>query len=138
MATTFDGVDRLMQAGVDGSVFPGAVLWVAANGRTLFHKAYGWADLFTARPMTVDTVFDLASLTKPLATALAVMHLVQIDRIDLDQPLCDFWPRMVVEKKTITVRKLLSHTSGWPHGGRISCACGSCRSSGDWPWCVDG
>lgn len=112
MSPAFDAVDRLMQAAVEQSVFPGAVLWVAADGRSVLHKAYGWANLFTPRPMTVDTVFDLASLTKPLATALAAMHLVQQEALDLDQSLCEQWPRLGVEKKSITVRKLLSHTSG--------------------------
>lgn len=112
MSLAFDGVDRLMQAAVDQSVFPGAVLWVARDGRCVIHKAYGWADLFRPRPMTVDTVFDLASLTKPLATALAVMHLVQQEAVDLDQSLCEFWTRLPAEKKSITIRKLLSHTSG--------------------------
>lgn len=112
MSSVFDVVDRLMQAAVDQSVFPGAVLWVAQGGRPVIHEAYGRADLFRPRPMTVDTVFDLASLTKPLATALAVMHLVQQEVVDLDQSLCEFWARLPAEKKSITIRKLLCHTSG--------------------------
>ena len=55
----------------------GAVLLVARNGVIEFHEAYGWRNLFTRQVVTTDTVFDLASLTKPLATAVAVMLLVQ-------------------------------------------------------------
>ena len=112
MASDFDGVDRLMQAAVEQLVFPGAVLWVSSNGQNVIHKAYGWANLFAPRPMTTHTVFDLASLTKPLATALAVMHLLQQGRVDLDQSLCELWPRLGSDKKSITLRKLLSHSSG--------------------------
>ena len=112
--STFDIVDRLMQAGADEGVFPGAVLWISQQGRLVWHKAYGWADLFARTPASVETVFDLASLTKPLATTLAVMRLVQQGAMDLDQPLSEQWSRWSVEKPPISLRKLLCHTSGLP------------------------
>ena len=53
-------------------------LLVAAGARAVFHQGYGFADLATRRPVTLDTVFDLASLTKPLATTLAVARLSEV------------------------------------------------------------
>ena len=67
-------VDVLMRQAVSDGVFPGAVLLVSRGGSIVCHNAYGFADLFARRSMTTETVFDLASLTKPLATELAVMR----------------------------------------------------------------
>ncbi len=109
-------VRRCMQEGVDEAVFPGAVLLVAERGETLFLEAFGYACLRpTRKAMTEETVFDLASLTKPLATTLSIMVLVEAGKIRPDQPLgdliADFSP---TEKRNVTLRRLLSHTSGLP------------------------
>ena len=112
---TFHKVDHLMKEAVDRYVFPGGVLLVAIRGSVVFQRAYGWADLFSRRQMTGDTVFDLASLTKPLATTLAAMRLVQRGDLELDLPCQRYWPRLFrAEKASITARHLLSHSSGLP------------------------
>ena len=68
--------ESMINEGVDVMFgFPGGVLLVAKENVILFHKAYGYANLYTKQPMTRDTIFDLASLTKPLATTLASTHL---------------------------------------------------------------
>ncbi|MGD9331317.1 MAG: serine hydrolase domain-containing protein [Desulfobacterales bacterium] len=108
-------VHQLMQQALDEGVFPGAVLLVAREGNILLHRAWGTADLFSARPVGLDTVFDLASLTKPLATALAVMRLVETGRLVLDTPMAAILPTISArDKARVTVRHLLSHCSGWP------------------------
>ncbi|MFZ1985395.1 MAG: serine hydrolase domain-containing protein [Desulfatitalea sp.] len=115
MKSDFSYVDHLMKEGVERGIFPGAVLLAAARGAVVWHQAYGMADLFNNRPMHCDTVFDLASLTKPLATTLAVMLLVQQGRLVLDRPCYDYWPRFLGNgKERISIRHLLSHTSGLP------------------------
>lgn len=111
----FDAVDRIMRQGVHDRVFPGAVLRVFVKGAWVFQQAYGMADLFQRRSMTLDTVFDLASLTKPLATTLAAMVLVQQGRLELDRPCAEIFPRFSTSgKECITPRHLLSHCSGLP------------------------
>ncbi|MBN1841667.1 MAG: serine hydrolase [Deltaproteobacteria bacterium] len=108
-------VKDLMKRGVDEGVFPGAALLVAREGSILFLEAFGRARLLPERPMTTDTVFDLASLTKPLATAVSVMLLVQQGRVDLDQPLGTTVAEFSdTDKKDISIRQLLAHTSGLP------------------------
>ena len=82
-----NNVNNLMQQAVTNKVFPGAVLLVCRKSSVVFHRAYGVADLFTRRAMTTGTVFDLASLTKPLTTTLAVMMLIQQNRLGLEQHL---------------------------------------------------
>jgi CubicO group peptidase (beta-lactamase class C family) len=109
-----DPVDDLMKKGLREHVFPGAVLLVGKGDDELFLQAYGKADLFSNRPMTPETVFDLASLTKPLATALAIAKLVDRGRIALDRPAADWLPELSGDKAAITVRQLLCHRSGLP------------------------
>jgi len=108
-------IRELMQRGVQNGVFPGGVLLVAKEGRVIFLEAFGLARLTPERSMTTGTVFDLASLTKPLATTVALMLLIQQDRLNLDETLESAIPDFSgTNKKQITIRQLLSHTSGLP------------------------
>ncbi|PIP38386.1 MAG: serine hydrolase [Desulfobacterales bacterium CG23_combo_of_CG06-09_8_20_14_all_51_8] len=107
--------DRLMHAAVAENIFPGAHLLVSHAGNIVFDKAYGRANIYTGEAVTRDTVFDLASLTKPLATTLAVMILTQEGRICLDQTLAAIIPDFAASSKAdIQIRHLLDHTSGLP------------------------
>ena len=111
----FQRVESMMQQGVASGVFPGAVLLVACQGKVVHHQAYGFADLFSRRKMTLETVFDLSSLTKPLATTLAVMRLVRENRLDLASPLAVLCPELQdSDKSGITSAQLLSHCAGLP------------------------
>lgn len=109
-----DGIVALLNEGVKTRVFPGAVLLIALGGEIIYKKAAGI--LSTTSPhssVRVNTIFDLASLTKPFATTLAVMRLVDKGVISLDQPISEILPSPVPdEKKGITVRLLLCHSSG--------------------------
>jgi uncharacterized protein YbbC (DUF1343 family) len=92
---------------------PGAVLWLDRNG-VAYHKAYGKRALAPAEePMTEDTVFDAASLTKVVACTPAVMLLVERGRIELEERVQTFIPEFKGDgKEMITLRQLLTHTSG--------------------------
>lgn len=104
-----------MQQAVSDGVFPGGVLLVAAADAVVFFEAYGYADLFSKRAMTKDTIFDLASLTKPLATTLAIMLLVSEHKLGLDQTLGSILPGFEkTDKSGITITNLLCHNSGLP------------------------
>jgi len=106
-------VDSLMEAAVADGVFPGGVLLVGDHNTPLFFKAYGYANIFSKREMKRDTVFDLASLTKPLATTLAIMKLIQTSKLKLDERLGSvLGPLQGTEKSDITIQQRLSHTSG--------------------------
>lgn len=113
--TSLGRVDAFMNQGIHQQVFPGAVLLVGVDGKVLLHQAYGMADLFSLQLTTCDTLYDLASLTKPLATVLACMLLVQQGRLQLDRPCAQILPEFFKgAKKKITARHLLSHRSGLP------------------------
>ena len=100
--------------GVEEGVFPGAVALVAREGEIIFLEAYGSrAILPEPLPMTKKTIFDLASLTKPLATALVVMQLVDKGKIGLDRKISGFLPHASLgDKGDLTPRLLLSHSAG--------------------------
>ena len=108
-------VDGLMRQAVSDNVFPGGVLSVSKAGSMVFCAAYGYADIFSECPMTEDTVFDLATLTKPLATTLAVIKLVSQKKIRLQQQLNRILPQFNrAEKAHIRIEHLLYHNSGLP------------------------
>ncbi len=108
-------VVRAMEGAVRETVFPGAVLLASKGPDILFHQAFGVADLDTGEPVTIGTLFDLASLTKPLATTMAVLDLVQQGRLSVGQPLGDLLPGVAgTDKACITVDDLLRHRSGLP------------------------
>lgn len=108
-------VDRLMTAAVADGIFPGGVLLVSKNLRVRMFNAYGRADISTGQKMTQDTVFDLASLTKPLATTPAIMKLVAAGKLKLNDTLAEVLPSFgKTDKASITIRQLLAHDSGLP------------------------
>lgn len=112
----FTRVGETIDSAIGAGAFPGAVLVVAKAGEIVHHAAYGSRSLEPARaPMAPDTVFDLASLTKPLATTTAVMLLIRDGRLRLDDRIARFLPNFGVHGKTpITIRQLLAHCSGLP------------------------
>ena len=113
--TKMPQVDRLMQQAISENIFPGAVLLVSKKNNVRFFKAYGCSNIFSKAVVTTDTVFDLASLTKPLATALAVMLLVQRGRFELEQDLGSLLPEFEnSDKSGIKLKHLLYHNSGLP------------------------
>jgi len=108
-------VEKLMRRAIADTVFPGAVLLVSQKDTVVFHKAYGVVDLSTCRAVTDETVFDLASLTKPLATTLAVMMLIQQNCLGLEQQLGTVLPAFrKTDKSAIKINQLLYHNSGLP------------------------
>ncbi len=112
---SLDSAQRLMKDAVSDGVFPGGVLLVSQNGDVLIHEAFGLGDLTTGIPVSTRTIFDLASLTKPLATTLAVMKLMERDLLSLDHTLGDVMPTCRgTDKAGISVRHLLYHNSGLP------------------------
>jgi CubicO group peptidase (beta-lactamase class C family) len=112
----YPAIDQTMKQALADGVFPGAVLLVARGEEVLIQRAYGFAALIPKkRPMSLDTVFDLASLTKPLATTLAVMALVAEGRLGLDQTFEELGePFLYPGKENVSIRQLLAHTGGLP------------------------
>ncbi len=121
VASKLDTLDDTVNAFIANQTAPGAVLLVARRGVIAKWQAYGDAVLYTdakfdkvahPMPMAKDTIFDLASVSK-LFTAVAVMQLWDEGKLDLDAPVAKYLPRFGVDgKQEVTVRELLTHTSG--------------------------
>jgi CubicO group peptidase (beta-lactamase class C family) len=115
-------LDGLVEAAVARRDFPGAVLLVARKGRTVYRKAFGESQRIPeSRPMTAEMIFDLASVTKPVATATAVMILVERgeirlwDRVDVYVPEFSPWyGEKGLAGEPVRLYHLLTHTSGLP------------------------
>ena len=105
---------ELIESAINTEVFPGAVALVAQGGKIVFFEHVGYRSLVPERvPMARDTIFDLASLTKVMATIPAVMKLVDEGRIALNDPLSKLIPSANLgEKKELTLRLLLTHSAG--------------------------
>jgi uncharacterized protein YbbC (DUF1343 family)/CubicO group peptidase (beta-lactamase class C family) len=113
---TFSGsaaLDAQMEQAVRDGLIPGGVLLVGHEGKIIYRKAYGERALVPAREkMTPDTIFDLASLTKVIATTPALMKLFEQGKIRLNDPVTEYLPQFQGGKSDITVRDLLTHFSG--------------------------
>ena len=107
-------VDAVVQQAIHDQQIPGAVLLVGHDGHVIYRKAYGWRALEPRREvMTLDTIFDLASLTKVIVTAPAVMQLAEQGKIRLNDPIAKYLPEFGQNgKEDITLRQLLTHYSG--------------------------
>jgi uncharacterized protein YbbC (DUF1343 family)/CubicO group peptidase (beta-lactamase class C family) len=108
-------LDSIVQTSIQNHEMPGAVLLVGHDGRVIYRKAFGNRSLEPkVEPMTVDTIFDMASLTKVIATTTAVMQLEEQGRIRMNDPVVKYIPEFGQNGKgDITVRDLLTHYSGF-------------------------
>ncbi len=106
-------IDRLIQRGISEKVFPGAVAYIAEGGAVLYCKAFGNRMCTPEiKPMQRDTIFDLASLTKPIVTATLIMRLVENGTVELNETLQNYLPEFIHPQ--VTISHLLTHTSGLP------------------------
>src|SRR5262249_36127509 len=107
-------LDEVVKSAIKEGQCPGAVVLVLRQGKVVFRKAYGdRAKQPNAEPMTTDTVFDLASLTKPIATASSVMLLIERGKLRLSDTAATHLPTFGTKgKEKITIEQLLLHTSG--------------------------
>ena len=107
-------LDAIVRDAIHDDQIPGAVVLVWHNGQVVYRRAFGNRALEPRRePMTLDTIFDVASLTKVVATTTAVMQLVQKGEVRLNDPVAKYLPEFAVNgKEEITVRNLLTHFSG--------------------------
>jgi len=108
--------DRILYAAVEDRQIPGAVLIVGHHGKVVYRHSYGSRSLEPVlERMTLDTIFDMASLTKPLITATAVMQLYEQGMLSPNDPVSLYLPDFSANgKQDITIRQLLTHYSGLP------------------------
>jgi uncharacterized protein YbbC (DUF1343 family)/CubicO group peptidase (beta-lactamase class C family) len=110
----FAPVDMAVRNAILQQLIPGAVVLVGHDGKVVYRKAFGSRSIDPViEPMTVDTIFDMASLTKVMATTGSVMRLVQLGQIKLNDPVAKYIPEFAQNgKEEVTIRQLLTHYSG--------------------------
>jgi CubicO group peptidase (beta-lactamase class C family) len=115
-------LDEILQDALSRKDFPGAVILIGRKGKTVFRKAYGHSQLIPQqKPMHEEMIFDLASITKPVATATSLMILVEQGKISLEEKVKDFVPEFSpyvnptgIPGEDARIWHLLTHTSGLP------------------------
>jgi CubicO group peptidase (beta-lactamase class C family) len=127
-------IGATLKADIDAGRIPGAVIAVARHGKLVMFDAYGWRDKEAGVAMTTDTIFNIASMTKPMTTVGALM-LYEQGKILIDDPLSKYFPKFadmrvavrdageptagtVPANRLITIQDLMRHTSGIIYGGR--------------------
>jgi CubicO group peptidase (beta-lactamase class C family) len=128
-------ISTVLKADIEAGRIPGAVIAIARHGKLVMLDAYGWRDKAAGVAMTTDTIFNIASMTKPMTTVGALM-LYEQGKILIDDPLNKYFPKFanmrvaardangeptaetVPANRQITIQDLLRHTSGLVYGGR--------------------
>jgi uncharacterized protein YbbC (DUF1343 family)/CubicO group peptidase (beta-lactamase class C family) len=121
-ASRLDVLDSIIQNSIQSHEIPGAVLLVGHDGQVIYRKAFGNRSLEPkVEPMTVGTIFDIASLTKVVATTTSIMQLEENGKIRLNDPVSKYIPEFGQNGKSdIRIRDLLTHYSGLPRGLDLS------------------
>jgi CubicO group peptidase (beta-lactamase class C family) len=127
-------IDRVLQQHVDENRIAGAVALVLRDGRPIYEKAFGWSDKEAGRRMTNDTIFRIASQSKAI-TSVAILVLLEEGKLTLATPVSRFIPEFakttvalkgeagtVPAKRQITIKDLLTHTSGYSYGTDVTVA----------------
>jgi CubicO group peptidase (beta-lactamase class C family) len=128
-------IGATLKADIEAGRIPGAVVAIARHGKLVMFDAYGWRDKAAGAPMTTDTIFNIASMTKPMTTVGALM-LYEQGKLLIDDPLSKYFPKFaamrvaardganeptadtVPANRPITIQDLMRHTSGLIYGGR--------------------
>ena len=107
---------QIMKAAVLDSAFPGGVLLAAKNGKIYFHEGAGFHTYAKKQPVLPSDIFDIASLTKVVATTAAVMKLVDQKKLSIDDNVVTYIPEFGTSaaKKSVSIKQLLTHHSGLP------------------------
>jgi CubicO group peptidase (beta-lactamase class C family) len=112
-SSTLQRIDRVVEGCIQDSVMPGAQVLVAKNGKVIFEKAYGYLQYDKRIPVTLHTLFDLASVTKVAATLQAIMVLQSKGVLDIHRKASDYLPELKhTNKENIVIQDLLLHQAG--------------------------
>ncbi|WP_099546153.1 serine hydrolase domain-containing protein [Maribacter sp. 4G9] len=110
----YNQVDSIITNGIKNKAFPGAQVLVAKNDSIIFHEVFGYHTYDSIQPVTLDDLYDLASVTKITGPLPAIMKLVGEGKLGLDVPFSTYWKpwKRRKDKKDITLREILAHQAG--------------------------
>jgi len=108
-------IDAIVNDAIRDSVFPGAIVGIVKDGVLAYNRGYGYQDYSKTQDVQPTDVYDVASITKVMATTAATMKLIDDEKLSLDSKVSEFFPEFDnKDKKKITVRDILLHQSGLP------------------------
>ena len=111
--TYFDKIDAIVQEGIAKKAMPGAVALAIKDGKIIFEKAYGNFEYDKNEPVNLNSVYDMASVTKICATTISVMKLYQEGKLDLKKKISEYLPETInTNKEKILVQDVLLHQAG--------------------------
>lgn len=106
-------IDRLMEKAISKKSTPGGTVLVARDGQVVFQKAYGFHDYSKSRPVTTETIYDLASVTKVVATTQVMMFLESRQLIDMERTVADYLPELKsTNKGNLLIKDIMAHEAG--------------------------
>ncbi len=107
-------VDSIMAHAIQNKAFPGAQILVAKNAKIIFHNAYGFHTYDSIQEVSLNDIYDMASVTKITGPLPALMKLVDEGKLKLDVPFSNYWKpwRKIKDKKDLTLREILAHQAG--------------------------
>lgn len=112
-SSSLEQIDSIAKHGIEAGAYPGCQVLFAREGQVFYDKAFGHPRYEDQDTLTTDAIFDLASLTKALSTTLAIMKLVEDNRIGLDQPVGRYLPEARgTNKEKLTIREIMAHQAG--------------------------
>jgi beta-glucosidase-like glycosyl hydrolase/CubicO group peptidase (beta-lactamase class C family) len=113
-ASDFNAIDSIVYDGIEKRAFPGAQVLVAKDGVVVYNKSFGYHTYENQRPVREDDIYDLASITKILATTISLMKLQDEGKFDLDKPVGEYLDNIPDTSRyhNITPRKMLAHVAG--------------------------
>ena len=116
-STELEKIKLIMREAIDSSATPGCQVLVAKNGKIIFNHSMGYLTYDNVVPVTDETIYDLASVTKVTATLQCVMTLVQNETLDINKKASQYLPELLdTNKKDITIKDILTHQAGlWPY-----------------------
>ena len=121
ISVNVDETKQMLLEAVADSAFPGGVILAAKNGDIFLHKAFGYHTYSKKKPVMRGNIYDLASITKVVATTSALMKLVDEKKLSLDDKVITYLPEFIGKQKMffdqkskVTIRHLITHTSGLP------------------------
>jgi len=110
---TLELMDDLAEELIRTGAAPGCQILVAKDGKVVWHKAYGYFTYAQMMPVTTETIYDLASVTKVAASTISTMKLVENGQLDLDSTMACYVPELLTpDKKSLKIREILAHHAG--------------------------
>lgn len=110
-------IDEIVRQAIDSGATPGCNILIAKDGQVIYNKAIGWKTYEKANPLTEETIYDLASITKVSATLQTVMFMYDKNLIDINKKVSVYLPELTnSNKKDFTIKDILTHQAGlWPY-----------------------